>query len=201
LTALSADTPDDVDYELKKRLVNSCYSALVQCGDLSRYRETELKTDLRNWGPAVGYYNKAAVLKPADGKAYNQLAVIALSDRDHLRVVYHLSQAICVETPFPQAQVNLELEFKKLRVRSNQGKPVADNPAVFTGSSHLYEQFLLYHARTWNGNTIDQEEQQSEILRLIAGEIREQPDATILRKFCLINIAAEKSAAEKVTGM
>ena len=172
----------------------------MQCGDLSRYREAELRSDSRNWGPAVGYYNKAALLHPADGRAYNQLAVIALSDRDHLRAVYHLYQAICVETPFPQAQGNLELEFKKLRARPKQGKPVADNDAVLTGNRHLYEQFLLFHANLWDKTIRIQEEQQSMILRLLADEIRENPEATILRKFSLINIAAEKSAAERVSG-
>ncbi|OCT50665.1 hypothetical protein CLCR_06642 [Cladophialophora carrionii] len=200
LDTLSADTPQPVDAGLKAKLVDSCYSALVQCGDLSRYRETELKAHLRNWGPAVGYYNKASVLKPADGRAYNQLAVIALSDQDHLRAVYHLYQAICVEMPFPQARGNLELEFKKLRVKANQGKPIAGNSDVFKGNPYLYERFLLFHARCWEENPPEQEEQQMEILRLIADQIRQQPEATILRKFSLINIAAEKSAAEKVDG-
>ncbi|KIW70992.1 hypothetical protein, variant 1 [Phialophora macrospora] len=200
LDTLSADTPQTASAVLKDKLVDSCYSALVQCGDLSRYRESELKTRLRNWGPAVGYYNKAAILKPADGRAYNQLAVIALSDQDHLRAVYHLYQAMCVGTPFPQARGNLELEFKKLRVKSKQGKSIAENSDVFKGDPYLYEQFLLFHARCWEGKVPDQEEQQTEILRLIANQIREQPEATILRKFSLINIAAEKSAAEKVSG-
>ena len=172
----------------------------MQCGDLSRYRETELRTDARNWGPAVGYYNKAAIINPADGKAYNQLAVIAFSDRDHLRAVYHLYQAICVGTPFPQAQGNLDLEFKKLRERSNQGKPVADNPAVFTGNPHLYEQFLLFHARILDRHPTDQEKQESKLLQLVAEEIQERPDATVLKKFSLIGIAAEKYTAEKVRG-
>ncbi len=172
----------------------------MQCGDLSRYRETELKLTLRNWGPAVGYYNKAAALDPADGKAYHQLAVIALADQDHLRGIYHLYQAICVETPFPQAQGNLELEFRKLRVKSDQGKSVAENSDVFKGSRHLYEQFILFHARCWDKKPTDQEELQTEILRLITDEMREHPEATILRKFSFINIAAEKYAADKVRG-
>ena len=172
----------------------------MQCGDLSRYRETELKSDSRNWGPAVGYYNKAAVLDPTDGKAYNQLAVIAREDGDYLRAVYHLYQANCVETPFPQAQGNLRLQFKKLRDRSKQRKPVTDNPDAFIGRRNLYEEFLLFHARSWDKNTQDEDESQSRILRLLAEEIREQPEATILRKFSLINIAAQKTAAENVGG-
>ena len=172
----------------------------MQCGDLSRYRETELKTTLRNWGPAVGYYKKAAAFNPADGKAFNQLAVIALADQDHLRGVYCLYQAICVETPFPQSHRNLELEFRKLRVKPNQGKAIAENPDVFKGSHQLYEHFLLFHARCWDKKPADLEEQQTGILRLFADELRGQPDATILRKFSLINIAAEKCAGERVSG-
>ncbi|KAJ9603778.1 hypothetical protein H2200_011964 [Cladophialophora chaetospira] len=196
----SADMLQDVDHDLKKLLVISCYSALVQCGDLSRYRETELKANSRNWGPAVGYYKKAAALHSADGRAYNQLAVLAGYDRDHLRTVYYFSQAICVEAPFPQAPTNLDREFNKLRKKAKQGESIAENADAFKGSRHLYERFLLFHARCWDTPPAEQEEQQSEILRLIADEIREQPDATILRKFSLINIAAEKRAADKVSG-
>lgn len=105
-----------------------------------------------------------------------------------------------MEIPFPQAQGNLDLEFRKLRVKSNQGKSIADNPDVFKGSHQLYEKFLLFHARCWDKKPTEQEELQAEILRLIADEIRGQPDATILRKFALINIAAEKCAGDRVHG-
>jgi Est1 DNA/RNA binding domain len=172
----------------------------VQLGDLSRYRATEIQTDKRNWGPAVGYYNKATILNPADGRSYNQLAVLALNDQDHLRVVYNFYRSICVETPHPQAQGNLELEFKKLRAKSKQGKLISENPVVFDGSPDLYNRFLLFHARCMEVGVADQEDRQKEILQLLKNEILQRPEATILRKFSLINLAAEKSAAQKAPG-
>jgi tetratricopeptide (TPR) repeat protein len=199
--ALSAGTPQDVSLGLEQHLVNSCYTALVYLGDLSRYRETELKSDKRNWGPAVGYYQKAARFKPSDGNAYNQLAMVASKDKDHLRMVYQLYQAICLKHPFPMSQKNLDSEFKRLRTKAKQRKAILENVEVFTGNARLYEQFLIFHASTWDEHTDDQEPLQLEILQLLGEEIREQADATILRKFSLVNLAAEKCASDRMTGM
>jgi hypothetical protein len=172
----------------------------VQLGDLSRYRETELKTiKERNWGPAKGYYDLATALDPTSGMSYNQLAVIALTDQDHLRAVYYLYRAVSVENPAPQAQGNLELEFKKLRTRSTQGKLLAADEAE--GNHHLQRRFILFHARCVEPTFAGYEDEQTKILALLADELREKPFDTVIRKFCLINIAAESTAARKVRGM
>ncbi|OQV05809.1 Est1 DNA/RNA binding domain-containing protein [Cladophialophora immunda] len=198
LDTLSADPPQKVDDTLKKLLIDSCYSALVQLGDLSRYRETELQTNRRNWGPAVGYYNKAVALNPTDGRSYNQLAVVALAGEDHLRAVYYFYRAICLDSPAPQAQGNLDLEFKKLRTRSNQGKPISSTASVAEGSRDLHDRFLIFHANCLGEDPRGQKDQQIEILRLLEEQIRERSGDTILRKLVLVNISAEKSASEKV---
>ncbi|EXJ72314.1 uncharacterized protein A1O5_04818 [Cladophialophora psammophila CBS 110553] len=198
LDTLSADPPQTVDAALMKQLIDSCYSALVQLGDLSRYRETELQTNRRNWGPAVGYYNKAVALNPTSGRAYNQLAVVARADDDHLRAVYYLYRAICLEHPAPQAQGNLDIEFKRLMQKSNQGKPISNAELLVEGSRELYGRFLIFHASCLGKDLSSQKDQQIEILRLLEEEIRQRSEATVLRKFALVNIAAEKSAAQKV---
>lgn len=120
------------------------------------------------------------------------MAVVAFTERDHLRAIYHLYQAICVEVPFPVAKGNLELDLRKLRLKAQQGKPIAENTDVFEGTGYLYERFLLFHARCWVETFSDLEKDKEGILQLIAKEIREHPQATILRKLSLINIAAEK---------
>ncbi|OAL35497.1 hypothetical protein AYO20_05116 [Fonsecaea nubica] len=200
LDTLSADPPQTVDDALKKQLIDSCYSALVQLGDLSRYRETELQTNRRNWGPAVGYYNKAATLNPTDGRSYHQLAVVALADEDHLRAVYYLYRAICVENPAPQAKKNLDLECKKLRSKSNQGKPISNAALVVEGCRDLHDRFLIFHASCLGDDPDDQKDQQIEILRLLEDQIRDRSEVSILRKLVLVNLAAEKSATQNVKG-
>lgn len=190
-----------MDTPLKGRIVRSCYSTLIQLGDLSRYRETELQSKERNWGPAKGYYDLATALDPTSGRSYNQLAVIALTDQDHLRAVYYLYRAICVDKPADLAPGNLDLEFKKVRTKSNQGKLFAIGDVATEASLVLQNRFLLFHARCVDDDFIGYEDHQAEILRLFADELREKPFDTIIRKFCLINIAAEKSAGQKVHGM
>jgi len=199
-TALSADPPVHVDLQLKKQIIRSCHATLVQLGDLSRYRETELQSKERNWGPAKGYYDLATALDPTVGTSYNQLAVIALKDQDHLRALYYLHRALSVENPAPQARGNLELEFKKLRARQSQSKANSAGDDR-DGANPLATQFVIFHARCFAAEAFaEDEEQQNEILHQWADELRERPFDTMIRKFCLINIAAEYLAAKKVTG-
>ncbi|KAK4944449.1 hypothetical protein LTR10_016123 [Elasticomyces elasticus] len=198
LDTKSADTPQPVDMTLKGLIVRSCYLTLIQLGDLSRYRETELQSKERNWGPAKGYYDLATALDPTSGMSYNQLAVIALTDQDHLRAVYYLYRAICVNKPAPLAPGNLDLEFKKVRTKSNQGKLFASGDTAGDGSLALQDRFLLFHARCVDKDFNGYEDHQAEIHRLLADELREKPFDTIIRKFCLINIAAEQFAGRKV---
>ncbi|EHY56849.1 hypothetical protein ABEF92_000487 [Exophiala dermatitidis] len=198
LDTLSVNKLRPVDEMLKKQIVRSCYSSLVQLGDLSRYRETELQTKERNWGPARGYYDLASALDPTSGISNNQLAVIALADQDHLRAVYHLYRSICVENPAPQAQGNLKLEFRKIRKRYSEGKSKEDD--VVKGRSRLQDDFLLFHARSWDGGDhVGDEDEQANVLRLLADELRVRPHEDTIRKFCLINIAAQDVAAKRAS--
>jgi len=200
LETFSADTPQQVDLALKKQIVRSCYLTLIQLGDLSRYRETELQTKERNWGPAKGYYDLAIALDPTSGMSYNQLAVIALTDQDHLRAVYYLYRAISVANPAPQAEGNIQIEFKKVRTKMIQGKPVSAGEAAIDCSSDLQHRFILFHARCFEPHFPNHEEQQAEILSLLADDLRERPFDTVIRKLCLINIAAERYAGNQVAG-
>ncbi|KAL2408091.1 hypothetical protein ABEF95_002196 [Exophiala dermatitidis] len=194
LDTLSVNKLRPVDEMLKKQIIRSCYSTLVQLGDLSRYRETELQRKERNWGPARGYYDLASALDPTSGMSNNQLAVIALADQDHLRAVYHLYRAVCVENPAPQAQGNLKLEFRKIRKKKSKEDDILEE------SSKLQDAFLLFHARNWDGeDRVGVEDAQAKVLRLLADELRVRPRESTIRKFCLINIAAQDVAAKRAS--
>lgn len=196
LVDLSADPTQSVDAFLKTQITRSCYSSLVQLGDLSRYRETELQTKERNWGPAKGYYDLAITLDPTSGVAYNQLAVIALADQDHLRAVYYLYRAIMVFNPAPLAPKNLELEFKKIRTRASQGVPISASNTK--GESDLSDSFILYHSRCADNAFAGSDDQQNEIFQRLADDLREKPLDSRVRKFCLINIAAEHAMGRSI---
>lgn len=182
---------------LKKQIIRSCYLTLVQLGDLSRYRETELQTKERNWGPAKGYYDLATALDPTSGISSNQLAVVALADQDHLRAVYYLYRAVCIAHPAPQAQGNLDIGFKKIRKRSAEGKPILSGDAIIEGNRELQNSFLLFHARCFLNEDVGHENQQNVILSILAEELRERPYDTMIRKFCFINISAQDLAARR----
>lgn len=196
--ALSAEPAILADELHKKQIVRSCYLSLVQLGDLSRYRETELQTKERDWGPAKGYYQLAITLDPHSGVAYNQLAVIALTGQDHLRAVYYLYRAIMVRNSAPQAPANLELEFRKIRTRASNGKPISSTDVEEDNS--LSDHFIVFHSRCAEKGFVSSDDEQNEIFRRLADDLREKPLDTRIRKFCLINIAAEDATARKVRG-
>jgi len=181
-------------------LLESCYLTLMRLGDLSRYRETELRSKDRNWGPAKGYYDLATALRPSSGLSYNALAVLALADDDHFRALYYLYRAVSVPDP-PQLKVdNLKLECKKILDRLAKQKPVTsnqDNPVL----SVLQTRFALFHAKCYEGRTFEEHKDvETEMLGHLITHLREGPLDGVLIKFCLVNIAAEARIKELLSG-
>lgn len=155
----------------------------------------------RNWGPAIGYYDLARIIYPNSGASHNQLAVIALADSNHLRATYHLYRALTVEEPHPGAKGNLEIEFRKA-----QDVPLVDNVlsnACTSDSqdSHaaLAQRFILLHARCYKGaDPPGNEDDESEVMRHLAVELKEQSLEGVLSKIVLINIAAQYFAGVRL---
>jgi hypothetical protein len=67
---LSGQSPIKPSNDLRRLILQSCHATLIRLGDLSRYRESELVSKDRNWGPAIGYYDLASVINPASGGNY-----------------------------------------------------------------------------------------------------------------------------------
>lgn len=173
---------------------------MIHLGDLSRYRETELQKKERNWGPAKGYYDLATAIDPASGASYNQLAVIALDDGDHLRAVYYLHRALMVEKPFPTAHANLELEFKKVLDRQKKQTLIPLRDAGSPGIG-LQAWFVVFHASCYRGYEFKERgDLENEILSQLAVDLKERPLDGTLTKFVLINVAAEHLARQRTTG-
>ncbi len=199
-TALSADEPVLANDHLHDLLRRSCHSALIHLGDLSRYRETELQSKERNWGPAKGYYDLATAIDPSSGASYNQLAVIALDDGDHLRAVYYLYRALMVENPFPTARGNLVLEFKKILDRQKKQTLIPPQDAGKPGVG-LQAWFVVFHASCYKGIEFKERgDLENEILSQLAVDLKERPLDSTLSKFTLINIAAEHLARQRREG-
>ncbi|OJJ87176.1 uncharacterized protein ASPGLDRAFT_119491 [Aspergillus glaucus CBS 516.65] len=182
---------------LRTRILQSCHATLIRLGDLSRYRETELVTKDRNWGPAIGYYDLAMVIHPASGASHNQLAVIALADGSHLRATYHLYRALSAHDPHPSARGNLEIEFRKVMSAWAKRELIRPEDAGIPGRA-LAPWFVYLHAQCYKGVDFpEHDELESEVLSQLAVDLKERSLEGTLQKFCLVNIAAEEFARKR----
>jgi len=178
----------------------SCHATLVRLGDLSRYRETELKTVDRNWGPAIGYYDLAGALLPSSGASFNQLAVIAVTDGNHLKALYHLYRALSAEDPHPAAKGNLEIEFKKILSAWSKGQLIQPQDQKKPGKA-LEAWFTCLHARCYKGlEYSEHDELENEVLSQLSVDLKERALSSTLQKFSIINIAAEYLASMRAQG-
>lgn len=198
---LSAQPPSTVTPDLRNRILQSCHSTLIRLGDLSRYRETELVTKDRNWGPAIGYYDLASLIYPVSGASYNQLAVIALADGDHFRATYHLYRALSAHDPHPSAKGNLEIEFRKVMNLWAKRELIRPEDGGIPGRA-LAPWFVYLHAQCYKGDDFpEHDELESEVMSHLASDIRERERSLegTIQKFCLVNIAAEVFAQTRST--
>ncbi|KAG9191469.1 hypothetical protein G6011_10203 [Alternaria panax] len=181
--------------KLKTQVLVSCHQTLIQLGDLSRYRETELveKNKDRNWGPAKGYYDLAAEIYPDSGHAPNQLAVIAREDGDHFRCVYHLYRSLASKEPYPSAKANLATEFKRVITAWDNGQLINNHKSADGNTGRaLIAWFIRLHSKLYKGEEFAaHDELEGEVLSHLAIELKERPLDSVLSKIILINMSAE----------
>lgn len=195
--ALSVDQPVAASAAQKQLVLHSCHANLVRLGDLSRYRETELKHIDRNWGPAEGYYRHAIAVLPTSGEPYNQLAVISRTNQERLRTVYYLYRALLAQNSSRNAQDNLATEFKKIRSLWAKPENHSANNGIFT---HFQSRFAAFQAKCYSGVEFEEHRDlETEMLHEITVALLQKPDADLLNKICLINIAAEAAALERLS--
>ena len=203
LSTLSINEKATPAEQLHHNLLLSCHRTLAQLGDLSRYRETELSKNERNWGPAIGYYDLATAIYPPSGSSHNQLAVIAREDDNHLRVLYHLYRALAAEEPHPGARRNLETEFKRTDLAWKKGELVSDSwgKGGQSPEKSLVGWFVRLHARCYRGIEFEgHDEMEEEVLSHLAIALKERPLGGILNKVVLINISAGDMAVSRYSG-
>lgn len=201
LSTLSAQESAPATGDLQHSLLLSCHQNLIRLGDLSRWREMQLETRSRNWGPAIGYYDLAKKIYPRSGASHNQLAVISLQDMDHLGAVYHLHLAIAVQEPHPNANDNLEIEFKKIEhIWSNSGLFVHENTGAGEGDVNAFvTPFLRLHAACYKG---EESQERRELEDRTLNQLDYIPKGRVmhgfLSKMVLINVAAEHVAVYRL---
>ncbi|KAF2119948.1 hypothetical protein BDV96DRAFT_314686 [Lophiotrema nucula] len=192
--ASKAPLRQHISSELQQQILLSCHQTLIQLGDLSRYRETELVEKDRNWGPAKGYYDLAAEIYPDSGQSHNQLAVIAREDGNHFRSTYHLYRSLASKYPHPMAKQNLDVEFKKIVAAWTKGELINNHKSQDgnTAGRALVAWFIRLHSKLSRGQEfVQHEELESEVLSHLAIELKERSLDSILQKIILINMSAE----------
>lgn len=185
--------------QYRQLLFESCHQAVCYLGDLSRYRASEKLDREPDFGPAIGYYGLAAVLKPYSGMGHHQQAVVALEQRRHLTAIFHLYRSICVREPHPNAENNLRLEFDKTLVAWEKGQLIHKGPPNDPDASKhvLVGWFVRMHSMCFQGKQFpSHEELEREVLSQLSSVIKQRSlDGTLMR-MVLVNIAAQHTAGE-----
>lgn len=190
--------------EIQHQVVFSCHQTLIYLGDLFRYRAAERLDKEPDWGPAIGYYDLAAALRPSSGMAYHQQSVIAFEQGDHLRSTYFLYRSIVVDEPHPNAVPNLELQFKKISTGWEKGELIPKtSPQDPTASRKaLIAWFIRFHSMSYKGQSFPEyEELEREVLSRTVAELRMKGLDGLLLKMSFISFAAQATAASQFRSM
>ena len=183
-------------FEQRSAVLTSCFDALIHLGDLSRWREQVRTEGDANFGPAVGFYDLAATLRPESGKPHHQLAVIAaLSPKpEDLRIVYHFYRSLCTLDPHPKAEENLEQQFQRIMSRLEgpsrppPGRRLEEQEIV----TDLINWFMKLHAQCRKGPVYDEyAELELRVMGYLQTNVLEIQMASVLKKMTLVNLAAE----------
>lgn len=196
MLAMSVDEAVAPDAAQKQLVLKICHYSLLRLGDLSRYRETELQFLNRNWGPARGYYSLAIAVLRASGAPYHQLAAIAQTDKDAFESVYYFYRALMQQKPHPNARANIERQFKKTRDLWSEPEKHNVEDGHFT---HFQSRFVAFHAKCYFGlESNEHTDLETEIIHEITVTLLQGSEADLLNKICLMNIAAETTALERL---
>ncbi|KAF3482425.1 uncharacterized protein GIQ15_05184 [Arthroderma uncinatum] len=190
---LNSAADNTLSAELRRAVLSSCHATLIRLGDLGRYYQTELVDQTKkNWERATKNYSMASLVNPDSGNPFNQFAVIALADEEHLNAVYYLYRALSAKEPHPNAHKNLTKEFKKVLSKKKGTLPTSKDL-----QSALVNSFVYLHAQCYQGDSPEHEERENEIMRQVTVDLKENVlEPSLLEKFALINIASESHAKD-----
>ena len=151
----------------------------------------------------MGYYDLATIIYPESGISHNQLAVIALTDGNHLRSTYHLYRALSVEEPHPSAKDNLEIEVRKAQqAQSNDDGIIADGiPEGQDLEEALAGCYMRLHARCYKGvDHSGHDGDEKRLIRHLVAALKERSLESIIHRILMINIAAQYFAGIRLKG-
>ncbi|KAH9826364.1 Telomerase activating protein Est1 [Teratosphaeria destructans] len=201
-----SESPFPVSSELRAVLLRSCHQSLIYLGDLARYRATDKLDKEPKFGPAIGWYDLAGALIPTNGHGHHQQAIVELaqpkSQRNELRVIYHLYRSMVVDEPNPNAFTNLSLEFEKTSRDWTQNKALVTGNGPDAPKRLLIGWFVRMHSMCYKGEEFGAyRELEQTLLRQLANVVKSSGlDAQkTVSRMAMVNMAAQYNAINKFT--
>ncbi|KAL7798374.1 hypothetical protein V8C37DRAFT_200177 [Trichoderma ceciliae] len=189
------DEISPVSEDLQRKVLYSCHLTLIHLGDLTRYR-VQARHKNSGYEGALLYYGLAHHLQPQSGFAFHQIGIINLEQGNHLDVVYHFYRALAVDSPHPNAQLNLEAEFKT--VLAPNGSKSRHN--VSAPQDHFTMWFVKLHAFFYKGEVFHQQDElEGEVMHRLEMACRNAASLNILLKMALVNMLAHYIATAQYT--
>lgn len=174
--------------------LSSSQKILLSLGDLARYKEQY--SPQPNYMMARKWYEMALQVQPRNGRPFNQLAIIAVTQKRPLDVVYYYIRSLTASNPFVSARDSLISMFEDIRKKYEASKGQADaavktsdNPQSGdnnrTGSMHegLRQEIWIRpdsgatHRRTLSQSTDDEASED------MHDELRKIPKDQLMKKF------------------
>ncbi|KAL6891394.1 hypothetical protein HDV57DRAFT_295664 [Trichoderma longibrachiatum] len=184
-----------VSDELQRKVLHSCHLNLIHLGDLTRYR-IQARHKSSDYEAALVYYGLAHHIQPQSGFAFHQTGIIHLEQGNHLDIVYNFYRALAVPTPHPNAQLNLETEFKT--VLAPNGSRARPNPSI--PEAHFTMWFVKLHAYFYRGEVFHQQaELEGEVMHRLEMACRNPASLGILLKMAMVNMLAHNIATAQST--
>lgn len=190
------DKISPVSDDLQRKVLYSCHLTLIHLGDLTRYR-VQARHKSSDYEGALVYYGLAHHIQPQSGFAFHQTGIIHLEQGNHLDIVYNFYRALAVDSPHPNAQLNLEAEFKAVlapngsRARHNLSAPEA----------HFTMWFVKLHAFFYKGEVFHQQDElEGEVMHRLEMACRNTASLSIILKMALVNMLAHHIATAQYTG-
>lgn len=196
--------PSAVSPEVRQHVLYTCHQALVSLGDLSRYRAAEKLDKKQDFGPAMGYYELAAVICPTKGHAHHQASMIALKQDRYMQATYHLYRSIVVAEPHELAGKNLASAFSKINRLWDKSELFKRNDPSDPESlkNKLIGLYLRFQALCASGRRFDSYvEFEQTIHDRLSAEVKARDLGSTLLRMVLVNISAQHRMSEVFQGM
>ncbi|KAL7961648.1 hypothetical protein V8C34DRAFT_311832 [Trichoderma compactum] len=184
-----------VSDDLQRKILYSCHLTLIHLGDLTRYR-VQARHKSSDYEGALVYYGLAHHIQPQSGFAFHQTGIIHLEQDNHLDVVYNFYRALAVDSPHPNAQLNLEAEFKTML--SPNGSRSRHN--ISAPEAHFTMWFVKLHAFFYKGEAFHQQDElEGEVMHRLEMACKNAASLNILLKMVMVNMLAHHMATTRYT--